>query len=50
VITSLWSSLGASAAGMRLGAATLERLAAHAWPGNFRELVGVLCTLIARAG
>ena len=34
---------------MRLGADALERLASHAWPGNFRELVGVLRTLIALA-
>ncbi len=47
LITSLWNSLGAASADMRLGAATLEALAAHAWPGNFRELVGVLRTLIA---
>jgi transcriptional regulator of acetoin/glycerol metabolism len=49
LIAAIWSSLGATSAGMRLGADALERLAAHAWPGNFRELVGVLRTLIALA-
>jgi sigma-54 dependent transcriptional regulator, acetoin dehydrogenase operon transcriptional activator AcoR len=47
LIGSLWQSLGADAAGMRLAEQTLARLAAHTWPGNFRELVGVLRTLIA---
>jgi transcriptional regulator of acetoin/glycerol metabolism len=47
LIASLWSSLGASAAGMRLSPAALDLLAACPWPGNFRQLVGVLRTLIA---
>ena len=47
LIVSLWHSLGAAAAGMRLDEAALARLASHPWPGNFRELVGVLRTLIA---
>jgi transcriptional regulator of acetoin/glycerol metabolism len=49
LIAAIWGSLGATSAGMRLGADALGRLAAHAWPGNFRELVGVLRTLIALA-
>jgi transcriptional regulator of acetoin/glycerol metabolism len=49
LIAAIWSSLGATSAGMRLGADALTRLAAHAWPGNFRELVGVLRTMIALA-
>jgi transcriptional regulator of acetoin/glycerol metabolism len=49
LIAAIWSSLGATSAGMRLGADALDRLAGHTWPGNFRELVGVLRTLIALA-
>ncbi|HKE49139.1 MAG TPA: sigma-54-dependent Fis family transcriptional regulator [Rhodanobacteraceae bacterium] len=47
LIVALWNSLGAALASMRLSEAALDRLVAHAWPGNFRELVGVLRTLIA---
>ncbi|MEO7431186.1 MAG: sigma 54-interacting transcriptional regulator, partial [Dokdonella sp.] len=47
LIASLWSSLGATAAGMRLAPAALELLVSCPWPGNFRQLVGVLRTLIA---
>jgi transcriptional regulator of acetoin/glycerol metabolism len=49
LIAAIWSSLGATSAGMRLGADALTCLATHAWPGNFRELVGVLRTMIALA-
>jgi transcriptional regulator of acetoin/glycerol metabolism len=48
-IARIWQSLGADAAGVHLGRDALEALAAHAWPGNFRQLVGVLRTLIALA-
>lgn len=47
LIRSIWDSLGAADADMQLDEAAIERLAAHAWPGNFRELVSVLRTLIA---
>jgi transcriptional regulator of acetoin/glycerol metabolism len=47
LIVALWRSLGADAASMRLRDDALAVLAEHTWPGNFRELVGVLRTLIA---
>lgn len=47
LIGNIWSSLGAPAAGLRLGDDARDALASCAWPGNFRQLVGVLRTLIA---
>ena len=47
LIEQLWRSLGATAANMRLAADTLDALAAESWPGNFRQLVGVLRALVA---
>ena len=45
VVTTLWSQL-APAHGP-LAASVLARLAAHAWPGNFRELAGTLRAIAA---
>ncbi len=49
VVAKLWDSLGADAAGLRLDARSLDVLATYSWPGNFRQLTGVLRTLIALA-
>ncbi len=49
VIRSLWSGLGGDRAGVSLTEATLERLAAYEWPGNFRQLAGMLRALLALA-
>jgi transcriptional regulator of acetoin/glycerol metabolism len=49
LIARLWASLGASAANIRLDDAALAALAAQAWPGNFRQLVGTLRSLLALA-
>ncbi|TJY62048.1 sigma-54-dependent Fis family transcriptional regulator [Sinimarinibacterium sp. CAU 1509] len=42
LIAELWSTLGAAQA---LPVDVLSRLAAHVWPGNYRELLAVLRTL-----
>jgi transcriptional regulator of acetoin/glycerol metabolism len=47
LILELWRALGGEDAGMKLGALTLSRLAAYDWPGNMRQLIGVLRSLIA---
>jgi transcriptional regulator of acetoin/glycerol metabolism len=49
LIVRLWASLGAAAANVRLDEAALATLAAQAWPGNFRQLVGTLRSLLALA-
>ncbi|MFO1507210.1 MAG: sigma-54-dependent Fis family transcriptional regulator [Lysobacterales bacterium] len=49
LVGELWRSLGMTESGVDLGADTIERLAACPWPGNFRQLVGVLRTLAALA-
>jgi len=48
-ILELWRALGAEAADMKLEALALARLASYDWPGNLRQLLGVLRTLIALA-
>ncbi len=48
-ITRLWSALGGDAIGVELGGETLDLLAAHDWPGNFRQLAGLLRAMIALA-
>jgi transcriptional regulator of acetoin/glycerol metabolism len=47
LILDLWQALGAEAADMKLEALALARLTAHPWPGNLRQLIGVLRALIA---
>jgi sigma-54 dependent transcriptional regulator, acetoin dehydrogenase operon transcriptional activator AcoR len=47
LILELWRALGGEAADMKLGALTLARLAAFDWPGNMRQLLGVLRALMA---
>ena len=47
LILELWCALGGHAAGMKLGALALARLAAFDWPGNMRQLLGVLRALMA---
>lgn len=48
-ITRLWSGLGGDAIGVDLDGETLDLLAAHDWPGNFRQLAGLLRAMIALA-
>lgn len=47
VVTTLWSQLAPAHA--PLPAEVLSRLAAHGWPGNFRELAGCLRAMAALA-
>jgi transcriptional regulator of acetoin/glycerol metabolism len=47
LILELWGALGGDAADMKLEALALARLTAFAWPGNMRQLLGVLRTLMA---
>ncbi len=49
VIRALWSGLGGDRAGVSLTEAVLEPLAAYEWPGNFRQLAGMLRALLALA-
>ncbi|MCX5495579.1 sigma-54-dependent Fis family transcriptional regulator [Kaistia dalseonensis] len=49
LIDTLWDELGGRRAGVTLAPETLRRLAAHDWPGNFRQLVGTLRALLALA-
>jgi transcriptional regulator of acetoin/glycerol metabolism len=46
-ILELWRALGGDAADMKLEALALARLSAYDWPGNLRELIGVLRSLLA---
>ncbi|WP_440221644.1 sigma-54-dependent Fis family transcriptional regulator [Dokdonella sp. MW10] len=45
VIRSFWQQLGCDATGLALSDAAVDCLAAASWPGNFRQLVGVLRSL-----
>jgi transcriptional regulator of acetoin/glycerol metabolism len=45
LVRSFWEQLGCADADIELSDAAVERLAAAAWPGNFRQLVGVLRSL-----
>jgi transcriptional regulator of acetoin/glycerol metabolism len=47
LVATLWKDLGGDKAGMPLEPMALERLARHPWPGNMRQLLGTLRTLIA---
>ncbi|MGH8192451.1 MAG: sigma-54-dependent Fis family transcriptional regulator [Rhodanobacteraceae bacterium] len=47
LIRGLWEALGAPRVPMYLETALVEELAAMPWPGNIRQLVGVLRSLIA---
>ncbi len=49
IIEAMLLEAGASARGIRLTARARERLLAHDWPGNFRELANLLRTLVALA-
>ncbi|HEY0181048.1 MAG TPA: sigma 54-interacting transcriptional regulator, partial [Dokdonella sp.] len=49
LIRALWTTLGGDAAQVALADEAVARLAAHAWPGNFRQLVGTLKSLLALA-
>jgi transcriptional regulator of acetoin/glycerol metabolism len=45
LIRNFWGQLGGGAGGPALSDAVVECLAASAWPGNFRQLMGVLRSL-----
>lgn len=49
-IRKLWAALGAEDIPMHLDATLVDRLAAMPWPGNVRQLVAVLHSLIALGG
>ena len=49
VIRTLWRGLGGDLAGVSLTEETLAPLAAYGWPGNFRQLAGMLRALLALA-
>jgi sigma-54 dependent transcriptional regulator, acetoin dehydrogenase operon transcriptional activator AcoR len=49
IISALWSQLGGAAAGVTLASDALELLAAYEWPGNFRQLAGMLRALAVLA-
>lgn len=49
LISRLFVALGGGANGVTLDSEALSRLAAHDWPGNFRELTGTLRALLALA-
>lgn len=49
ILDTLLLTLGANGRNVRLSPAARARLLAHDWPGNFRELVSLLRTLIALA-
>ncbi|RAI35500.1 sigma-54-dependent Fis family transcriptional regulator [Rhodoplanes serenus] len=46
LVRTLWRRLGGDDAGLVLAPETERLLAAYEWPGNFRQLVGVLRTLM----
>ncbi|GAB3028548.1 sigma-54-dependent Fis family transcriptional regulator [Oleiagrimonas citrea] len=46
-ITQLWRALGGDDQNMPLAPQTLQHLAALSWPGNMRQLIGALRTLLA---
>ncbi|MEZ5840922.1 MAG: sigma-54-dependent Fis family transcriptional regulator [Hyphomicrobiales bacterium] len=48
VVGALWQRLAPN--GLKLGADALDRIVAHDWPGNFRQLSGTLRALVALAG
>jgi transcriptional regulator of acetoin/glycerol metabolism len=47
VIAKLWQALGAEQIPMQLAPSLIDALAARRWPGNLRQLVGVLRSLMA---
>ncbi|MBM6593380.1 sigma-54-dependent Fis family transcriptional regulator [Microvirga pudoricolor] len=47
LIVHLWDQMGGPARGIALGPDCLARLAAHNWPGNYRQLVGCLRAMLA---
>ena len=47
LILELWRELGGEAADIKLEALALARLSAYDWPGNMRQLIGALRTLMA---
>jgi transcriptional regulator of acetoin/glycerol metabolism len=49
LITRLWTALGAAEARIGLSAAVVQELATRTWPGNVRQLVSVLKTVLALA-
>jgi len=49
LILELWRELGGDAADIRIEALALARLGTYGWPGNMRQLIGVLRTLMALA-
>lgn len=49
VVRALWRQLGAESAGVTMSAATEGRLLAYTWPGNFRQLAGMLRAVLALA-
>ncbi len=49
LIAKLWATLGGAEAEVSMAPDALQQLAAHPWPGNMRQLLGVLRTLLALA-
>lgn len=49
LISKLWSTLGGTDADIYISGDALQKLAAQPWPGNMRQLLGVLRTLLALA-
>jgi transcriptional regulator of acetoin/glycerol metabolism len=47
LILELWRELGGAAANMQIEALTLARLTTYPWPGNMRQLIGVLRAMMA---
>ena len=47
IIDAMLQTVGADERGVRLSPSARERLLAHDWPGNFRELANLLRTLVA---
>jgi len=50
ILRALWRQAGGVREGVTLSAAAEEKLLAYAWPGNFRQLAGVVRAMLALAG
>ncbi|WP_029003212.1 sigma-54-dependent Fis family transcriptional regulator [Azorhizobium doebereinerae] len=49
LVRAMWQRLGGAQAGVVLSSDVEDRLAAHDWPGNFRQLSGLLQAMLALA-
>lgn len=49
ILHALWRQAGAGRAGITLSAEAEEKLLAYSWPGNFRQLAGVVRAMLALA-